>query len=151
LLDYDPVLSSDPLVAMNSLTSNSLFSDEQHSDEEATHLLPRPTKRRRTRSRMLEDFMLSPGKSPTTRDRSRSISTTGGRSRLASGLSDFDDLLESVHSIFNPSELMAAIDQLPSEESDRPITPEEPLPMPPPLKRCYDCKCQCELIGLKWR
>lgn len=46
---------------------------------------------------------------------------------------------------------MAAIDQLPSEESDRPLTPEEPLPMPAPLKTCYACNCQCELFGLKWR
>ncbi|KAI1731076.1 PWWP domain-containing protein [Ditylenchus destructor] len=152
-LDYDSMLSSesDPLVAMNAcLGSNPLF--DEHSDDEKP--IPRKS-RRRTRSRLLEDFMASPSKSPRLeRDRSRSISTIGGRSRLTSGLSgcDFDDLLESVHSIFNPSELMAAIDQLPSgEESDRPMTPEEPLPMPVPIKTCYSCQCQCELIGLKWR
>lgn len=75
-----------------------------------------------------------------------------GNFRLASGYSDaFDDLIDSAHTIFNANELMAAIDQLPSEESDRPITPEEPLPMPAPLKTCYACGCQCQLLGLKWR
>lgn len=47
---------------------------------------------------------------------------------------------------------MNAIDQLPSEDSDRPHTPEEPLSMPAPIKKCYLCGCQCVLLNnLKWR
>lgn len=46
---------------------------------------------------------------------------------------------------------MAAIDDLPSDESDRPTTPEAPTTMPLSEKRCYVCKCPCEVFKRKWR
>ncbi|KAH7699448.1 PWWP domain-containing protein [Aphelenchoides avenae] len=152
LSDIDSVLQNgaDPTLFSNVSLSGYLspFEAGEHTfsgDEKSRS-------RKRTRSsKLLDEFLLSPGKSPR-RDRSGSLSSAGCRSRMISGFSDaFEDLMESAHSIFNPHELMAAIDQLPSEESDRPITPEEPLPMPAPLKKCYACGCQCELFGLKWR
>lgn len=58
------------------LGSNSLsVFDDQEDDKSRA--------RKRTRSRAAyEDFLMSPGKSPF-RDRSRSISSNGGRSRFA--------------------------------------------------------------------
>lgn len=66
--------------------------------------------------------------------------------RLISGFSDtFEDL------DFNPNDLLAAIDDLPSEESDRPITPEAPTAMPLQEKHCYLCGCLCEVWKRKWK
>uniref|UniRef100_A0A915BQ54 PWWP domain-containing protein n=1 Tax=Parascaris univalens TaxID=6257 RepID=A0A915BQ54_PARUN len=105
----------------------------------------RPSKRFQ-KQKAFEEF-ISSVRSPS---RERSTSTSSScRMRLISGMSDvFDELLESVQ--FNPAELLSAIDSLPSEE-ERPATPEEPLPLPAPSKRCSDCGCECELFGLKWR
>ncbi|VDM42825.1 unnamed protein product [Toxocara canis] len=102
--------------------------------------------KRLQKQKAFEEF-ISSVRSPS---RERSASTSSScRMRLFSEMSDvFDELLESVQ--FSPAELLSAIDNLPSEE-ERPATPEEPLPMPAPTKRCSYCGCECELFGLKWR
>ncbi|MFH4973967.1 hypothetical protein AB6A40_000676 [Gnathostoma spinigerum] len=107
------------------------------------------SKSKRTTKKIFDDF-ISAGKTPP-RERHNSTASSTSRTRLISGMSDvFEEFFESAQAIFNPAELLSAIDDLPSED-DRPATPEEPLPMPAPTKLCSDCGCQCELYGLKWR
>uniref|UniRef100_A0A1I7RKZ1 PWWP domain-containing protein n=1 Tax=Bursaphelenchus xylophilus TaxID=6326 RepID=A0A1I7RKZ1_BURXY len=116
--------------------------ESEQSEDEINKLLG-VRKRRRTRSRLFDDYFL-PGTGK--RDRSGSFSSTNGRTRLISGFSDtFDDL------DFNPHVLFNAIDDLPSEESDRAITPEAPTAMPLQEKKCYSCGCLCDVVKRKWK
>ena len=118
----DPVLSSgaDPLFSFLDLDQHQLGAGLGSLGDDGS--MRRSGRKRRRSSRLFDDFMTSNHTTPSRKagskspssSRSRSISSV--RSRLVSGgLSDaFDELLEAAH-MFNPNELMAAIDQLPSE------------------------------------
>uniref|UniRef100_A0A914E511 PWWP domain-containing protein n=1 Tax=Acrobeloides nanus TaxID=290746 RepID=A0A914E511_9BILA len=138
LLDLDPIFGTDP-------TLPSLMNDAVLDGIEYESHMSR-TRRRRTSSR-LSTSLGSPMKL-----RDRSISASSGRVRLLSGFSDaFDDLFEHANVIFNPNELMSAIDMLTNEDSDHAPTPELPSTMSGPPRKCYECGCQCELLNSKWR
>lgn len=137
---------NDPM--FSPMLSDGVFNSMLDGLEADMEVDPHPRYSKRTpKSKLFDDFVL--GKTPT-RERTSSTSSSC-RTRLISGVSDvFEELLESAQSIFNPADLLSAIDNLPSED-DRPVTPEEPLPMPAPTKCCAFCGCVCELYGLKWR
>lgn len=59
------------------------------------------------------------------------------------------DILEELDDQqFSAADFMSVLNDF---DDDRPISPEEPLPMPAPNKYCSECSCVCELHGLKWR
>ncbi|KAI6234483.1 PWWP domain-containing protein [Aphelenchoides fujianensis] len=126
LSDIEPTLSTG--IQNHKLLSNgglSLFEgvESEQSEDDISKALGSGRSRRRTRSRLFDDYLFGSSFLKSPRDRSGSLSSNNGRTRLISGFSDtFDGLAE----VFNPQELMQAIDDLPSEESDRPITPDEP-------------------------
>ncbi|VDD89710.1 unnamed protein product [Enterobius vermicularis] len=66
--------------------------------------------------------------------------------RLISGVSDILEELDDQQ--FSAADFMSVLNDF---DDDRPISPEEPLPMPAPNKYCSECSCVCELHGLKWR
>uniref|UniRef100_A0AC34FUT3 PWWP domain-containing protein n=1 Tax=Panagrolaimus sp. ES5 TaxID=591445 RepID=A0AC34FUT3_9BILA len=61
------------------------------------------------------------------------------------------DIFESAGSILNPSDFYHAIDQLPSEESDRPQTPENIAPMPNQNRSCPKCGTIQRYMDYTWK
>uniref|UniRef100_A0A914XAL7 PWWP domain-containing protein n=1 Tax=Plectus sambesii TaxID=2011161 RepID=A0A914XAL7_9BILA len=101
--------------------------------------------------------------------RSRGLSISSTRTRLTSGNSDvFEEIGLSIEPLsgFSAADLVSAqaagyqtieTDDGMSEGSGRDVaTPEEPLPMPAPLKLCVECGCECRVVtahdgSMKWR
>ncbi|KAI6179550.1 PWWP domain-containing protein [Aphelenchoides besseyi] len=149
LSDIEPTFSN-----AHKLLSNgglSLFEgiDSEQSEDDVAKSLDAGRSRRRTRSRLLDEYLYGSTFLKSPRDRSGSLSSTNGRKRLISGFSDtFDGLAE----VFNPQEFVQAIDDLPSEESDRPITPDELNAANSSQEhQCYSCKSRCEIKKRKWK
>ncbi|CAD5206334.1 unnamed protein product [Bursaphelenchus okinawaensis] len=145
-VDLSDIESTYPNVRNNFFAGMPMFEglESEQSEDEIAKLFG-GRKRRRTRSKLFDDYCL-PGIGKSPRDRSGSFSSTNGRTRLISGFSDTFDDIE-----FNPNVLFNAIDDLPSEESDRAITPEAPTAMPLQEKKCYSCGCLCEVWKRKYK
>uniref|UniRef100_A0A914XYN8 PWWP domain-containing protein n=1 Tax=Panagrolaimus superbus TaxID=310955 RepID=A0A914XYN8_9BILA len=116
-------------------------------DSDASNGFHHPRRRRRTTSKILDDILSG------TRERNFSTSSHGGtdlKIPIADG-TGIMDIFESAGSILNPSDFYHAIDQLPSEESDRPQTPENIAPMPNQNRSCPKCGTIQRFMDYTWK
>lgn len=97
---------------------------------------------------MFEEYLPGTNFLKSPRDRSDSLSSTNGRTRLISNISisdNFDDFAK----MFNPKDLF---DYYSSEESDRQIIPDDVATQAAMKeKRCYHCASLCEVWKRKWK
>jgi hypothetical protein len=116
-------------------------------DSDASNGFHHTRRRRRTTSKILDDILSG------TRERNFSTSSHNGtdlKVPFADG-NGIMDIFESAGSILNPSDFYHAIDQLPSEESDRPQTPENIAPMPNQNRSCPKCGMNQRFMDYTWK
>lgn len=123
---------------------------ESEQSDDALKMFGSSRSRKRTKSRLFDEYLFGNNFLKSPRDRSGSLSSTNGRTRLISNLSvgdNFDELTKS----FNVNDFMQVVYDFSSEESDRPLVADEPNPAALGEKRCYHCSSLCEVWKKKWR
>lgn len=111
---------------------------------------PTRSRKRTKSSRLLDDYLFGNNFLKSPRDRSGSLSSTNGRTRLISNVS-IGDNFDEYTKFFNPNEFFQTIEDFSSEESDRAIVADDPNQASTTEKRCYHCSSVCEVWKKKWR
>ncbi|KAI6174862.1 PWWP domain-containing protein [Aphelenchoides bicaudatus] len=148
LSDIEPTFNTQKILSNGGISLLEGIESE-HSEDDALKMFGSTRSRRRTKSRLFDEYFGNNFlKSP--RDRSGSLSSTNGRTRLISNVS-LGDTFDEITKSFNVNEFMQTVYDFSSEESDRAIVADEPHPASLGEKRCYHCASLCEVWKRKWK